>query len=282
MNLDKKAYELRLDVLEMVFNHKSGHIGGSFSSMNILTALYYAVMDDSRIKAGDPARDRFILSKGHNAEALYAVLADRGFFDKSELDTFTCFGTRLAEHPSHKLPGVEVSTGALGHGLSIGVGLAIGLKTTEPESHVYVLMGDGELAEGSVWEAAMSAGKYGLSNLTAIIDRNRLQISGCTEEVMPLDDLTAKLKAFGFAVCECDGNSCEELIPMLKTRVPGKPVAVIANTVKGYGSEVIENKAGWHHAIPNEEQYKTIKEDLKSRMAALDERSALVNKGGVN
>ena len=169
-NLKQTAYELRLNVLEMVYEHKSGHIGGSMSCMDILTTLYGSVMDIDKIKAGADCRDRFVLSKGHCAEALYAVLAQFGLIDKSELDTFTMFGTRLAEHPTSKIPGVEAATGALGHGLSLGVGMAIGLRADSSPAHVYVLTGDGELAEGSVWEAMMSAAKYKLDNLTLIVE----------------------------------------------------------------------------------------------------------------
>lgn len=261
-DLRKIAFERRLDVLEMVYNHKSGHIGGSMSCMDILVGLYYDVMDVEKIKNGSPDRDRFVLSKGHTAEAYYTVLADCGFIEKSELDTFTEFKTRLAEHPSYKIPGVEIATGALGHGLSAGVGMAIGLKKSEPDAHVYVLMGDGEQAEGSIWEAAMSAGKFGLDNLTVIVDRNRLQISGSTEDVMPLDNLGDKYASFGFNVIECDGHDPEAIHAALTAVTPGKPTAVIANTIKGYGSPVMEDKAPWHHAIPNEEQYIAIKNDL--------------------
>lgn len=217
-NLKQTAYELRLDVLEMVYEHKSGHIGGSMSCMDILTTLYGSVMDIDKIKAGADCRDRFVLSKGHCAEALYAVLAQFGLIDKSELDTFTMFGTRLAEHPTSKIPGVEAATGALGHGLSLGVGMAIGLRADSSPAHVYVLTGDGELAEGSVWEAMMSAAKYKLDNLTLIVDRNRLQISGGTEDVMPLDDLCDKISAFGFSVLVCDGHDYVALEQALRHR----------------------------------------------------------------
>lgn len=263
--LKKIAYERRLDVLEMDYRHKAGHIGGSMSCMDILVALYYAVMDVDKIRTGAEDRDRFILSKGHCAEAYYAVLADKGFIDKKELETFTAFKTRLAEHPSHKVPGVEVATGALGHGLPVGVGMAIGLQREQPGAHVYVLMGDGEQAEGSNWEAAMAAAKYGLDNLTVIIDRNRLQISGTTEEVMPLNDLAEKYRAFGFETIVCNGHDSDALTHALCHRVPGKPVALIALTVKGCGSPVMENQAEWHHAIPTDEQYAVIKADLQRK-----------------
>jgi len=262
--LKKTAFERRLDVLEMVYASKSGHIGGSMSCMDILTALYYEVMDSEKIKIKALDRDRFILSKGHCAEALYAVLADRGFFPAEDLMSFGAFDTALAEHPTKKVEGVEVATGALGHGLSMGVGMAIGLAETVAQ--IYVLMGDGELAEGTIWEAAMSAGKHKLNNLTAIIDRNKLQISGTTEEVMPLENLADKFSAFGWVVKECNGHEPSELIRELtKSRPLDKPLVLIAETIKGYGSTVMENSADWHHLIPNAQQYERIKADLQQR-----------------
>ena len=261
--LKKIAFARRLDVLEMVYHSGAGHIGGSMSCMDILVALYYNIMDTDKIKKENPNKDRFILSKGHCAEALYAVLADTGFIEKSELETFTSFNTRLAEHPTYKIPGVEMATGALGHGLSAGVGMAIGQKLGGSDANVYVLMGDGELAEGSIWEALMSAGKYKLDNLVCFIDRNRLQISGSTEDVMPLDDLKEKLLAFGLSVTECDGHSADAIIDAVSSRPTGCPTAIICSTIKGYGSPVMENKAKWHHAIPDDEQYLQIKKDLE-------------------
>ena len=265
MNLKKIAYDRRLDVLEMVYSKKSGHIGGSMSCMDILVSLYYSVMDADKILRHEDDRDRFILSKGHCSEALYTVLADKGFFDKSELSTYTRFGTKLAEHPTKGINGIEIATGALGHGLSTGVGMAISLKNKKSPAHVYVLMGDGEQAEGSIWEATMAAAKYQLDNLTIIIDRNRLQISGGTEEVMPIDCLEAKYRAFGCSVTKCDGHDFSELIPALNLREEKKPMVVIANTTKGNGSSIMENKADWHHQIPNDEEYVQIKSDLTKK-----------------
>lgn len=261
-DLIRIACQRRLDVLDMVFASKAGHIGGSFSSMDVLVSLYYILMDTSRILAGDPGRDRFVLSKGHCAEALYTVLADTGFIPKSELQTFTRFGTRLAEHPTKGIPGIEIATGALGHGLSAAVGMALALKMDGLPAHVYCLMGDGEQAEGSVWEAAMAAAKFGLDNLTAIVDRNNLQISGCTEEVMPCGDLTCKYQAFGWNTAVCDGHDFDELLPALQIRAAGLPTVVIAETVKGRGSPVMENIAEWHHQIPTAVEYEQIKADL--------------------
>ncbi len=266
IKFEKIAFLRRLDVLDMVMNAQSGHIGGSMSSMDILVCLYYRIMNIQNIKEGSPDRDRFIMSKGHCAQALYAVLADCGFFPAEELSSFAAFDTKLAEHPTKKAAGIEVATGALGHGLSVGVGMAIGLKQDKSPAKVYVLMGDGEQAEGAIWESVMAAGKFGLDNLIGIIDRNRLQISGSTEEVMPLEDLEAKYRSFGWDVVICDGNDSDELYSKLSSPAKGKPVMVIANTVKGYGSSVMENKASWHHHVPTEEEYQRIKSDFMERI----------------
>lgn len=270
--LKQLAMRRRLDVLEMVWNSGTGHIGGSMSCMDILACLYYEIMDGGKLlnRAGD--RDRFIMSKGHCAEALYTILADKGFFPKEVLKTYAAFDTILAEHPTMKVPGVEAATGALGHGLSIGVGMGIAMKQDASPAHVYVLMGDGEQAEGSVWEAAMAAAKYRLDNLTAIIDRNRLQISGITEDVMPLDDLGAKYRAFGWTVCTCNGHEPDEIISAITGGRPdGKPMAVIADTVKGFGSCVMENKADWHHLVPTREQYEAIYAELLAKCGGEDD-----------
>lgn len=266
-NLRQIAFERRADVLDMIFQAKAGHLGGDMSCMDILVCLYYEVMDIEKLLSKSPDRDRFVLSKGHNAEALYTVLADRGFFPKDMLKSYARLDTILAQHPTPKIPGVEAATGSLGHGLSLGVGLAMGLMRDGRAAHVYVLMGDGEQAEGSVWEAAMAAGKYGLEQLTAIVDRNGLQISGGTEQVMPLEDLRAKYQAFGWHVVECDGHSSEELCAALRTRVRQKPVVVLAKTCKGYGSPVTAGQAIWHHKVPSLEEYEQIRRDLTARRA---------------
>lgn len=259
--MKKIAYQRRMTVLDMVYKAKAGHLGSSMSCMDILVCLYYSVMDIEKILKMKPNRDFFILSKGHCAEALYAVLQGRGFFDVDELNTFTQFGTRLAEHPTAKVPGVEFATGSLGHGLSVGVGMALGNQT----SHVFVLTGDGEHAEGTVWEAAMAAAKFKLDNLTCIVDRNRLQISGDTEDVMPLSRMEDKYQAFGWKVRQCDGHNYTEIIDALHEKCEGRPTVVIANTTKGKGSRVTEGIAEWHHRIPSDEQYRQIKADLEER-----------------
>ena len=259
--LKRIAYQRRLEILDMVHRTGSGHIGGDMSCIDALVVLYYDVMDTAKMLAKAPDADHFILSKGHCAEALYTVLADRGFFPKSELNTYAAFGTKLAEHPTHGLAGVDIATGSLGHGLSVGAGMALAGRSQK--GHIFVLMGDGEQAEGSIWEAVMFAAKYRLENLTAIIDRNHLQISGGTEEVMPLGELDQRYAAFGWHTVVCDGHDYDAIRSALLTHEAGKPVAVILNTIKGKGSPIMENQADWHHRIPNDEQYARIQADLK-------------------
>lgn len=261
--LKQIAYARRLEVLEMVYRSGSGHIGGDMSCMDALVTLYYDVMDTDKMQKHAADADHFILSKGHCGEALYTVLADKGFFPKQQLDTYVKFGTHLAEHPTHGLPGVDVATGALGHGLSVACGMALGMKRSQTGGHIYTLMGDGEQAEGSIWEAAMFAAKYRLDNLTAIIDRNHLQISGFTEDVMLLGDLCARYAEFGWNTLSCCGHDYDAMREAFLTRKAGLPTLVVIDTVKGKGSPVMENQAEWHHLIPNHEQYLQIRADLE-------------------
>jgi len=254
--LKKTAFDYRLVVLDMVKNAGAGHIGGSMSCMDILTVLYHQQMNKG---------DKFILSKGHCAEALYAVLAGKGYFQPQLLDTFVQFDSPFAEHPTKNVPGVDFATGALGHGLSVGAGMALGLKHDKSQSKVYVLLGDGELAEGSNWEAIMSAAHYQLDNLIAIVDRNMLQISGGTEDVMKLDSLAEKFRAFNWDVHSCNGHDCAQLTVAFSHGNTTKPLVIIANTIKGYGSKVMENIAEWHHQIPTDEEYLQIKAELIER-----------------
>ena len=250
----------------MIFNAKTGHTGGSLSSVDILVALYYEMMKIDPKNPKWEARDRFVLSKGHSVEGYYTILADLGFFPKSELKNYSKFNSRLIGHPSVKVPGVEMNTGALGHGLSVAVGMALAGKVDKKDYKVYVLMGDGELAEGSIWEGAMAAGHYQLDNLIGIIDRNHLQISGNTETVMSLENLKEKWHAFGWHVLTVDGNNIEELVKIFK-KIPTakeKPQVIIANTTKGKGIPFIENDATWHHKVPSEEQLKEALEILDS------------------
>lgn len=267
------AYELREDVVDMIVEGGAGHIGGDMSVMEILTELYFEQMNISPENMDDPKRDKFVMSKGHSVEAYYAVLARKGFFDIQEvIAQFSKFGSKYIGHPNNKLPGVEMNSGSLGHGLPVCVGMALAGKMDGQDYRVYTVMGDGELAEGSVWEGAMAAGHYRLDNLCAVVDRNRLQISGNTEDVMGHDDLHQRFRAFGWHVIDVeDGNSIgqlKEAFDEAKT-IKEKPTVLIANTIKGKGSKVMEDKAGWHHKVPKEEELAQIKQDLKEKKEAL-------------
>ncbi|MGN0323288.1 MAG: transketolase [Oliverpabstia sp.] len=270
--LKKISFDLRQNVLDMIISGKGGHIGGDMSVLDVLITLYFRQMNVSPETQDDPDRDRFVMSKGHFMEALYAVLAARGFMDINEvIEKFSKFGSPYIGHPNNKLPGIEMNSGSLGHGLPVCVGMALAGKMSGKSYRVYTVMGDGELAEGSVWEGAMSAGHYQLDNLCAVVDRNRLQISGSTEDVMAQDDLEERFRAFGWHVIQVNGNDIEELdraFTEAKT-VKGKPTLVIANTIKGFGSAVMENQAGWHHKLPNEEEYRQISADFAARKEAL-------------
>ena len=265
------AYELRKDVVDMIVAGKGGHIGGDMSMMDVLVTPYFKVMNISPENQNDPNRDRFVLSKGHSVEALYAVLAKKGFFPiEKVIAEFSKFGSPFIGHPNNKLPGIEMNSGSLGHGLPVAVGMALAGKLDRAPYRVYTVMGDGELAEGSVWEGAMSASHYKLDNLCAVVDRNRLQISGTTEEVMHQDDLQSRFEAFGWNVIQVDGHDYDALEAafVLAASTKGKPTLLIANTIKGYGSALMENKAGWHHHLPNEEEYRQIVADLAARKEA--------------
>ena len=255
----------------MIVAGKGGHIGGDMSVIDTLIALYYNIMNVGPDMQDDPERDMFIMSKGHSVEALYAVLADKGYFQIEQvIKEFSQFGSEFIGHPNNQLPGIEMNSGSLGHGLPVAVGMALAGKMNKSKRRVYVVMGDGELAEGSVWEGAMSASQYNLDNLCAVVDRNRLQISGTTEYVMHQDPLEARFAAFGWNVIDVDGNDIDALTAAFRTAesVKGKPTVVIANTIKGYGSPVMENKAPWHHHVPNEEEYQQIMKDLDAHIEA--------------
>lgn len=266
-NLKAKAFELRKDVLDMIYRAKTGHTGGDFSVMEILVTLYYKQMNISPELTKDKERDFFILSKGHSVEALYAVLADRGFFPKEELLTYSKFNTKFIGHPNNKINGIEMNSGSLGHGLSVSVGIALGNKMSNRSNRAYVVMGDGELAEGSVWEGAMAAGHYKLDNLCAVIDRNRLQISGSTEDVMAQDDVEKRWSDFGWNVIQAVGNDITSLDKAFEHAkvTKGKPSVIIANTIKGYGVSFMENNALWHHKVPSEKEYVDALDELEKR-----------------
>lgn len=269
LDLRVKATQIRLELINMIYESKTGHTGGSLSSVDILTALYYNIMNIDPNNPNWEERDRFVLSKGHSVEAYYAVLADKGYFPKEELKTYCKFGSRLTGHPNNKVPGVEVNTGALGHGLSISVGMALGAKMNNKSFRVFTLMGDGELDEGSNWEAAMSAANYKLNNLIGIVDRNKLQISGQTEDVMLLEPLEDKWKSFGWDVLTTDGNDIEKLLDTFNafiTSTDDKPKLILAYTTKGKGISFIENRAEWHHRVPTADEYKAAISELREKM----------------
>lgn len=273
--LKLKAIDIRCELLQMIHRAKAGHTGGSLSNTDVLTALYYRVMKLDPQNPKWDERDRFIASKGHAVESLWCILADKEFFPKEELSTFSQFGTRLIGHPNNKVPGIEMNTGALGHGLSISVGMALAAKRDHKGYRVFCLMGDGEQAEGSVWEAAMAGAHYKLDNLTAIIDRNKLQISGSTEDVMGLEPLEEKWTAFGWQVVSINGNEMAEVVAALEAAptVKGKPTLIMANTTKGKGISFAENVAHWHHHVPSDEELALALAELAaSKQALLSEK----------
>ena len=271
--LKKLAYELRQDTVDIIMAGGGGHIGGDMSIMEILVELYFDQMNISPGNQNDPDRDLFVLSKGHSVEAYYSVLAKKGFFPLQEVkDQFSKFGSTYIGHPNNKLPGIEMNSGSLGHGLPVCVGMALAGKRDGRDYRVYTDMGDGELAEGSIWEAAMAAHQYHLDNLCAVIDRNHLQISGNTEDVMGHENLHDRFASFGWHVIDVsDGNDIDALqkafIEAKNTK--NQPTVIIANTIKGKGSPVMENKAFWHHHVPSQEEYATIMADLKKREEAV-------------
>lgn len=270
-SLTLKAETLRRRLIELIYHGGTGHTGGDLSVLNLLTVLYNHTMnvDPKNPKMAD--RDRFILSKGHCAEALYTVLADKGFIAEDELKEYGKFHAHLGGHPDNSIPGVEVNTGALGHGLSIGVGMALGAKLDKASWHTYVVMGDGEQAEGSIYEAAMAANKYHLDNLVAFIDRNGLQISGSTEKVMPIEPIMERWGGFGWDVYVADGDEISSLVETIDriNYSNGKPHLVISKTTKGLGVDFMENVAKWHHGVPNEEQYRQALRDIDERIEAV-------------
>lgn len=274
-NLGHLRWDLRRNVVDMIMAGKGGHIGGDMSVLDILTELYFDQMNVSPDQMDNPDRDRLILSKGHSVEALYAVLAAKGFFPIEEaIREFSQFGSKYIGHPTNKVAGIEMNSGSLGHGLSVCVGMALAGKMDGRSYRVYAVMGDGELAEGSVWEGAMAGSHFGLDNLCAVIDRNRLQISGSTEDVMAQDVQEERWAAFGWNVISvADGHDFDELRTAFEDARSFKerPTAIIANTIKGYGSSLMENKAGWHHHLPTQEEYEQIIADFEARKAAEDE-----------
>ena len=270
--LEKKACDIRADVVTLIHKAGCGHIGGDMSEIEALVALYYKHLNCSPENAADPDRDRFVLSKGHSVETLYCILADRGYFDKAELmETYSAYGSRFIGHPNNKIPGIEMNSGSLGHGLSVAVGMAKAGKMDGRDYHVYAVLGDGELAEGSVWESVMAGGHFKLDNLTALVDRNRLQISGSTEDVMAQDSQEARWAAFGWNVVSIPGNdmAAVDSALTLAKETKGKPTVIILNTTKGCGVSFMENLAVWHHKVMDDAQYETAMAEIAERKASL-------------
>lgn len=268
--LKEKAVEVRKGAITLAHQSK-GHIGGTMSSADILTAIFYRFLRFDPDNPGDPDRDRFILSKGHTCEGYLWILADCGYYDKKELDRFNQFGSIYISHPSNRINGVEFSTGALGHGLALACGVALGAKKAGKTYDSYVLLGDGETDEGSVWEAAMFAGANRLDNLYVVVDRNYFQITENTEKVMPLEPYAEKWRAFGFEVEEIDGNNMEEIVAAFERLHGhgGKPKLIISRTVKGKGISFMENNKKWHHGTLTKEQYETAMAELDREMEVL-------------
>lgn len=272
-SLRRTSIDIRRQVIKMIYSARQGHTGGSLSSVDILVALYFHAMRYDAASPADPGRDRFILSKGHSVEGLYAILARAGFFPEARLSEYGSFGTTLFGHPTLRVPGVEIPSGSLGHGLSVGAGMALAAKRDASPFRVFVLMGDGEQAEGSVWEAAMAAAHYGLDNLVAIVDNNKLQISGPVERVMNSAPLKAKYESFGWEAREVDGHDFTELTAAFDA-VPwkaGKPNMIIAHTIKGRGFSFMENNAAWHHKTPSQDEYRRALLELEREAAAYPE-----------
>lgn len=273
-DLDRRATQSRLRDLRMVYEAGLGHVGGEFSALDILTTLYFGVLRIDPARPDDPERDRFILSKGHAAAALYVTLASAGFFDPAELDTFLAPLSRLNGHPDRrKVPGVETNTGPLGHGLPVAVGVTLAARLDGSPRRTFVLCGDGELQEGSMWEAIMAAGHFGLDQLTLVVDRNRLQQGDATEATMRLDPLADRFRAFGWAVHETDGHDHAALLRELSS-VPfeaGRPSCLIAHTHKGHPVSFMSDGVAWHHRIPSDREYALARQELEAHLATLEE-----------
>ena len=265
-DLKRIGNEIRKDIIEAVYNGKSGHPGGALSCADILTVLYFNEMNIKKDEPNYEKRDRFVLSKGHSSPALYGALAETGFIDKGDLKTFRKIDSYMQGHPDkNKVPGVDMTTGSLGQGLSVANGMAMMGKLNKKAYRVYCLVGDGEIEEGQIWEACMTSAHYKLDNLCLIIDNNTLQIDGNVEDVMNVNPIGDKLKSFGFEVIEIDGHNYEEILNAFEKAktIKEKPTAIVAHTVKGKGVSFMENKVEWHGKAPNEEQYELAMQELK-------------------
>jgi len=267
--LEVKSILYRKKILESIKKANAGHTAGSLSCIDILSVLYNRILNVSPETFNDPDRDRYIQSKGHSIEALYVVLADRGFILESDLDTLAQYQSHYVGHPTRKVNGIEQNTGALGHGLSVSVGLALGAKKDNASHRVFTLLGDGELTEGSNWEALLAGAHYNLDNLTAVVDYNTLQITGRITDVLKTDPLEEKFRAFGWAVRHVNGHNVAELSDVLLS-VPfetGTPSIVIARTVKGKGITFMEDAREWHHKVPDDDQYRLAMQELDEALA---------------
>lgn len=264
--IQKQANLIRLDVLDMVYRRQAGHLGGSYSAAEILAALYFHHLKIDPRNPGWMERDRFLLSKGHAAAALYSALARRGFFPLEELETWGHLGARLQGHPDRmKIPGVEMSSGFLGHGLSIGVGLALAARLNQQKHHIYVLMSDGDMQAGVAWEGALTASKYCTSEVTVIMDFNDVQLDGPGHEIMPLEPLREKWRAFGFHVIEIHGHNVAQVLDSLDMAldIHSQPTVILAHTTKGKGVSFMENTAKWHGSVPTEAQYQAARREIE-------------------
>jgi len=263
--MQRKSIQYRKTILSLIYSAKAGHTGGSLSCVDILNVLYNQTMNITTKNFSQYNRDHYVHSKGHSVEALYAVLLDLGFYSLDDLNTIEKYNSSFIGHPTRTVPGIEQNTGALGHGLSLSVGMALAAKMDYRHNRVFTIMGDGELTEGSIWEASACAANYKLDNLVAIIDRNTLQISGRTEQVMAMEPLAAKFSAFGFSVREVNGNNIDEMATLFET-LPfesGKPNLVLAHTVKGKGISFMEDNVAWHHRVPTDEEYALALQELE-------------------
>ena len=271
-DLQLKSIEYRKTILEIIYKSGAGHTAGSLSCIDILNVLYNNVLEINPSNFNSVDRNHYVQSKGHSVEALYTVLCDKGFYTREELNTLNKFKSHFIGHPTRKIRGIEHNTGSLGHGLSVAAGMAIGLKLDKKPYKVFTLLGDGEISEGSIWEGIMSANKYKLDNLIIIIDRNKLQITGKTEDVNPIEPLREKFLSFGLAVQEVNGNSIKDLISIFK-KIPfedHKPNLIIANTVKGSGISFIENQVVWHHKVPTETEFQDALTELDKQKLSFE------------
>lgn len=265
-DLQERARQIRLDVLDMVYRRAAGHPGGSFSCAEMLAALYFHHLKIDPARPDWPERDRFLLSKGHAAAALYSALAQRGFFPAEDLERWGHVGAHLQGHPDRlKTPGVEMSSGFLGHGLSVAVGMALAQRLRGPRHHIYVMMSDGDMQSGVAWEGAMAASKFRTSEVTVLMDYNDVQLDGAAHDIMPLEPLADKWRAFGFAVIEINGHNLGQVLDALDTalQIHSMPTVIVAHTTKGKGVSFMENTAKWHGAVPNEKEYAQARAELK-------------------